>query len=494
MLYERHLLSGDTPRLLTETDTALGATRQARSLAAPPSSFGAALFLAPLSFLSSLFVRLFLPRGRLPPEYLLFQALDSLQALCSYLRGVLTLHATLEGLGVGGGSAALSATLALLLKEGSSHCSGLLFAFLAASRLDAEVRWWRLSADVANDVGLALELAAPLGGPRFFLPLTCAANACKAVCGVAAGATRVAISAHFAGGARGGGSAGAHVAEVAAKEGTQETAVTLLGLVLGFSLAPLLNASRSAQWASFAALTLVHVAANAAAVRCLALRTLSRTRASLLLRALAAGAAPPSPAALRAEEPLYPAHFPCGGARRRGWEGGALRLGCPFAEVQRVGALAGAGGAVAGWVDARAERLFEGPPEGALRDARARARAERLFEGPPEGALRDAHVRARAERLFEGPPEGALRDGGAAGDDWFLAACSGREGAVAFSNGARPATLLAGWAWAAARLHGHGRGEAARLALKLLAEAGRAGWDMDACALDEEGFRVSTKP
>ena len=94
VLYERHLLSGDTPRLLTETDTALGATRQARSLAAPPSSFGAALFLAPLSFLSSLFVRLFLPRGRLPPEYLLFQALDSLQALCSYLRGVLTLHAT----------------------------------------------------------------------------------------------------------------------------------------------------------------------------------------------------------------------------------------------------------------------------------------------------------------------------------------------------------------------------------------------------------------
>jgi hypothetical protein len=486
VLYERHLLSGDTPRTLTETGTAtvtatgtatasasstgsasssvtgtgsgttsgcatLGATRQTRSLAAPPSSFGA-LLLAPLSFLSSLFVRLFLPRGRLPPEYLIFQALDSLQALCSYLRGVLTLHATMEGLGVGGGGAALSATLALLLKEGSSHCSGLLFAFLAASRLDAEVRWWRLSADVANDVGLALELAAPLGGPRFFLPLTCAANACKAVCGVAAGATRVAISAHFAGGARGGGSAGAHVAEVAAKEGTQETAVTLLGLVLGFSLAPLLNASRSAQWASFAALTLVHVAANAAAVRCLALRTLSRTRASLLLRAVAAGAAPPSPTALRAEEPLYPVHFPCGGARRRGWEGGALRLGCPFAEVQRVGAAAGAGGAVAGWLD------------------------------------------ARAERLFEGPPEGALRDGGAAGDDWFLAACSGREGAVAFSNDARPATLLAGWAWAAARLHGHGCGEAARLALALLAEAGRAGWDVDACALDEEGFRVSTKP
>jgi hypothetical protein len=43
------------------------------------------------------------------------------------------------------------------------------------------------------------------------------------------------------------------VAEVAAKEGTQETAVTLAGILLGVALAPRLNASLAAQWAAFAA-------------------------------------------------------------------------------------------------------------------------------------------------------------------------------------------------------------------------------------------------
>jgi hypothetical protein len=121
---------------------------------------------------AALLTRLFLPRGALPPEYVTFQALDTLQALCSYLRGVLTLHATLEGLGVGGGgggggggaaggaAAALAATLLLLLKEGAGHAASLVFAFAAAARLDAEVRAWRLFADVANDVGLTLELVA----------------------------------------------------------------------------------------------------------------------------------------------------------------------------------------------------------------------------------------------------------------------------------------------------------------------------------------------
>jgi len=445
VLYEQHLLSGGA-------QTPFGG-ENARGGAATLALLAAALLARPLSLLRALLVRLFLPRGSLPPEYLLFQALDSLQALCSYLRGVLTLHATLEGLGVSGSGAALSATLALLLKEGASHCAGLLFAFLAASRLDAEVRWWRLAADVANDVGLALELAAPLGGPRFFLPLTCAANACKAVCGVAAGATRVAISAHFAGG---GGGSSAHVAEVAAKEGTQETAVTLAGILLGVALAPRLNASLAAQWAAFAALTAVHVAANAAAVRCLALRTLSRTRAALLLRAVAAGAPPPSPADLRRAEPLYPVHFTCGGGRGRGWEGGALRLGCALAEVARLGGGGGGG------------------------DWRAAASVRWLAPG---GALCSAPLLGAAE----GGGGGAREPGGG---DWFLAAVREGEAAVAFSRGARPATLLAGWAWAVARLHGHGEAAAARLAAELLRGAAGAGWAADGCALDEEGFRV----
>jgi hypothetical protein len=79
----------------------------------------AALLARPLSLLRALLVRLFLPRGSLPPEYLLFQALDSLQALCSYLRGVLTLHSTLTGAGIASAELSPGGPLGLLFDAGA---------------------------------------------------------------------------------------------------------------------------------------------------------------------------------------------------------------------------------------------------------------------------------------------------------------------------------------------------------------------------------------
>ncbi|CAN0593667.1 unnamed protein product, partial [Ectocarpus sp. 12 AP-2014] len=60
---------------------------------------------------------------------------------------------------------------------------------------------WRLFADTSNDIGLALEMLAPL--PAFreggrFLRLICIASVFKAACGVAGGATGAAITEHWA--------------------------------------------------------------------------------------------------------------------------------------------------------------------------------------------------------------------------------------------------------------------------------------------------------
>ncbi len=461
--------------------------RRARAAACTPCAAARALRARAAPALT----RLFLPRGALPPDYVTFQALDALQGLCSYLRGVLTLHATLEGLGVGGGggsgsggggsgTAALAATLTLLLKEGSSHAASLGFAFFAAPRLDAEVRAWRLFADVANDLGLTLELAAPLAGAAAFLPLTCAANAAKAVCGVAAGATRVAISAHFAraAGEGGGGGGGAAVAEVAAKEGTQETAVTFAGLALGFFLARALNASRAAQWAAFAALTLLHVAANWAAVRALALRTLSRSRAAALRAAAAAaprGAPLPSPRAARAAEPALPVQWRCGGRGRERADGARVRLGVPLAALAAAAAPRGG--------DWRAAVT--------LVDARGAARplADALGGGGGGGGGGGASPAAR------GRARSAARGGGARATspprDFFLVLqprAGSRDAAlVAFGERASAATMLRGWLAAAS-------GAADAAAADGFERAARAaGWDVDVPALDEEGFRVALR-
>lgn len=111
------------------------------------------------------------------------------------------------------------------------------------------MRSWRLFADVINDVGLTLEMLAPLAGEHF-LVVACVGNVCKALCGVAAGGTRATITAHFA--------RADNLADVAAKEGSQETAVTLLGLAAGYAFASVVNEHALSIWVAFVLLTLLH--------------------------------------------------------------------------------------------------------------------------------------------------------------------------------------------------------------------------------------------
>ena len=66
---------------------------------------------------------IFLPAGypeSVRPEYLRFQAYDTLQAACSYLRNILTTSAILRGAGVGAGasgSSRVAAAVAFSLKD-----------------------------------------------------------------------------------------------------------------------------------------------------------------------------------------------------------------------------------------------------------------------------------------------------------------------------------------------------------------------------------------
>jgi hypothetical protein len=109
------------------------------------------------------------------------------------------------------------------------------------------------------------------------LLLACLGAACRAVTGVAGGATRMALTQHFA--------LADNAADIAAKEGSQETAVTLAGMAAGLALTRLADASAGAAWAAFAALTAVHIWANVRALRCLRMASLNRPRLDLLLRA-----------------------------------------------------------------------------------------------------------------------------------------------------------------------------------------------------------------
>ena len=141
-----------------------------------------------------------------------------------------------------------------------------------AQSFGISVKRWRLFADLINDIGLTLELLSPRF-PDWFLLLACIGTLCRALCGVAAGATRASLMSHFA--------LHNNIADISAKEGIQETAVTLAGLVLGWQAVDWLDGDLRLTWLVFGALTAVHVWANLMAMRCLVLTSLDTQRADL---------------------------------------------------------------------------------------------------------------------------------------------------------------------------------------------------------------------
>ncbi|XP_068779243.1 RUS family member 1 [Struthio camelus] len=255
--------------------------------------------------------RVLLPQGfpeSVSPDYLEYQCWDALQALCSSLMGTLAARAALAALGVGDSAATVTgATLTWLLRDGLGMVARIAFAWLQGSTLDCEAKQWRLAADVLNDGALLLELAAPAwppGAPA----LLCLAGAAKCIVGVAGGATRAALAVHQA--------RRDNVADVAAKDASQETVVNALGLLLGLLLLPLLDGRPWATGAAAAALVGAHVGANVAAVGALRLDSLNRPRLRLALAAAlrrpprppAGPPRPPGPAAVNPREPRLPGY------------------------------------------------------------------------------------------------------------------------------------------------------------------------------------------
>ena len=200
-------------------------------------------------------------------QYILF---DNVQDLCTSLRSVLATQRILEGVGVGRADAtALSATLNFLIRDGCGMLASLLFTSYASKSFGRNVKRWKYFADVMVDIGITLEIVAPsvLSSPalsRWFLPLICLGNVCKALCGVAAGATSGEFQLYWFN-TLFGKQDGSGISEVSAKSGAQRTVMGGLGLVMAGLLAKCLGRGEVGMvlWISlYFALTFIHLMAN----------------------------------------------------------------------------------------------------------------------------------------------------------------------------------------------------------------------------------------
>lgn len=218
----------------------------------------------------------FLPAGfphSVTDDYLPYQTYDSLQAFSSAIASLLASRAVLEALGVGNASqTATKAVFIQIIHETFSRLATILFAHRMGTAIEPEAKSYRFMADIFNDSGLVLDLLTP-ALPVF--PKVCVmvtAGILRSLCGVASSASKASLSAHFA--------KQGNLAELNAKEASQETVVSLLGTLTGTAVLHFVHDKRSV-WVWMMTLVCIHLYMNYCGVRSVHMLTLNRQRATI---------------------------------------------------------------------------------------------------------------------------------------------------------------------------------------------------------------------
>jgi hypothetical protein len=228
-------------------------------------------------------VDVFLPAGypaSVTPDYTPYQIYDTLQAFASTIAGLLASRAVFVGMGVGSEDASLVTTMLLYIaQETIGRIATILFAHQFSQRIEAEVKFYRFFADIVNDIAFLLDCLSPGLPVLARVGTLCVSNACRAVCGVCASSKAI-LSSHFA---REG-----NIGELNAKDGSQETVVSLIGMWLGGVLVSKVQGNLGT-WACLLPLLALHLWANWKAVSSVRLTSLNHDRASILFTAALQG-------------------------------------------------------------------------------------------------------------------------------------------------------------------------------------------------------------
>ncbi|XP_023019794.2 RUS family member 1 [Leptinotarsa decemlineata] len=233
---------------------------------------------APIHFILHFLREVLLPYGypeSVSEDYLEYQLWDTAQAFCSTITGAFTTRAVLKGVGVGDSEAtALSAAITWIMKEGTGMLGRIIFAWWKGSGLDSDCKKWRLFADILNDVAMSIELLLPFIG-AFSMQILCVTSVMKSIVGIAGGATRASITNHQA--------IKNNMAEISAKDGTQETVVNLVASIASIYLLNIFNGTFS-EWIFIFSLMALHLLTNYWAVKSLIFRNLNDQRLAIVLR------------------------------------------------------------------------------------------------------------------------------------------------------------------------------------------------------------------
>jgi len=293
------------------------------------------------NFFKNTFMRLklwlltvFLPQGypeSVSADYLEYQVWDTVQAFASSINRTLAGYAVLKGQGVGDATATVtSAMVTWILRDGSGMISRITFAHAYGSSLDCNSKQWRFFADALNDCATFVELIAPLAPREYFTGIMCTAGLAYSLVGVAGGCTRSALTQHQA--------IRNNMADVSAKDGSQETLVNLVALFVSYVITMTCANHFALTWCLFAFFTCLHLYANYQAVHCLVIDTFNVRRFIVVADSFIKTGKTVTPKEANLREPII---FSSGVSK---W----MNLGCSFSKmdyysVRSSGVLEGSG-------------------------------------------------------------------------------------------------------------------------------------------------------
>ncbi|VDM76207.1 unnamed protein product [Strongylus vulgaris] len=139
-------------------------------------------------------------------------------------------------------ASALAASLTWLAKDGLGMIGRITFGYFKGTELDYDCKKWRLVADILNDLAFFVDLLSPAFSGCFFV-CACTSSLLRCVVGVAGGATRTAITQHQA--------RRNNLADVASKDGSQETMVNVTALIASLIMLPLVSGHHTLIWFLF---------------------------------------------------------------------------------------------------------------------------------------------------------------------------------------------------------------------------------------------------
>ncbi|KAJ0379600.1 hypothetical protein COL26b_002110 [Colletotrichum chrysophilum] len=164
-----------------------------------------------------------------------------------------------------------------VIRESMGRLGTIAFAHLMGTSIEAECKAYRMASDVLCSIAFILDCLSPLFPRSIRFLILCCSSILFAASGVAGNASKSSLSGHFA--------KWNNLGELNAKDASQETAISLMGMLTGTLVVSCLT-TPTTTWTTLFILIAIYLFLNWKGVRAVKSRSLNRQRANIAFSAL----------------------------------------------------------------------------------------------------------------------------------------------------------------------------------------------------------------